>query len=108
MLIVIVEQDSRKLGATFAEAPAEEPAKASVAKAPSKTRKRVASRYTVILACIIVYMHAYCIAQYIAPLLTMRCGSWLCRMTDDTTVGRTTLSSEEAKEANVAMLDSRA
>jgi len=79
-----------------AEAPAEEHAKASAAKAPSKSRKRVATMYTLIHACIIIYMHAYCIAQHIAPLLTMMCGSWLCRMTDDTTC-RTTRSKRGSK-----------
>ncbi len=82
--------------AIVAEAPAEAPSKTFVAKAHSKSRKRVATRYTLILACIIVYIHAYCIAQHIAPLLTMMCGSWLCRMTDDTT-GRTTRSKRGSK-----------
>ena len=87
--------------ATVAGAPPEEhakasDAKASKAKAPSESRKRVATRYTLILACIIVYMHAYYIAQHIATLLKMMCCSWLCRMTDDT-IGRTTRSKRGSK-----------
>jgi hypothetical protein len=110
MLTVIVDQDSR------AQARRE-----CVTNAPQRLRKRlrerlrkrlrkrllrkrlpkVASvlqldRYTLILACIIVYVHAYCIAQHIAPLITMMCGSWLCRMTDHTN-GRTTRSKRGSK-----------
>ena len=84
--------------ATVAEAPEEAPSTSHVAKAPSKSRKRVATRYAYMHYCIYVciYMHACCIAQNFAPLLIMICGSWLCRMTDDTS-GRTTRSKRGSK-----------